>query len=159
MNSENFCELLGRWGQRTIRGQSTYWVERSRGFFLNIPPYGIIDLDEDEMARLFSQPGVLGLKYSTEPQGNGQAGAIYLLSDKSYDLTKLGRSTRRHTRRGLGMCRVEQIGFDELKAKGMQANLDTLCRQKRGEPMSRVEQASAQPGWAGRTESGAASCA
>lgn len=57
------------------------------------------------------------------------------------------------------MCRVEQIGFDELKAKGMQANLDTLCRQKRGEPMSLVEQASAQPGWAGRTESGAASCA
>lgn len=57
------------------------------------------------------------------------------------------------------MCRVEQIGFDGLKAKGMQANLDTLCQQKRGEPMSLAEQASAQPGWAGHTESGAASCA
>lgn len=77
---------------------------------------------------------MLGLKYSTKPQGNGQPGAIYLLSDKSYDLTKLGRSTRRHTRRGLAMCRVKRINFDELKAKGMQANLDTLCRQKRDDP-------------------------
>ena len=111
MNIENFCKLLELWGQRVIRGKYTYWAEMSWGLFLNIPPHGIIELDEDEMERLFSQPGMLGLKYSTEPRGNGQPGAIYLLSDKSYDLTKLGRSTRRHT------------------------------------------------GWAGRTESGAVSCA
>ena len=134
MNIESFCELLERWGYRTVCGNSTYWAERSRGFFLNMPPYGIIDLDKDELARLFSQSEVLGLKYSTEPKGDGQLGAIYLLSDKSYNLTKLGRNTRRHTRRGLKMCRVERIGFDELKVKGMQANLDTLCRQKRDDP-------------------------
>ena len=124
MNIESSCELLERWGYRTVCGNSTYWAQRSRAFFLDIPPYSIIDVDKDEMAELFSQPGVLGLKYSTEPKGGGQPGAIYLLSDESYDLTKLGRSTRRHTRRGLKMCRVEQIGFDELKVKGMQANLE-----------------------------------
>jgi hypothetical protein len=134
MNIENLCELQERWGQRVIRGQSTYWTERSQGFFLNIPPYGIIEPDEDEMARLLSQPGVLGLKYSTEPKGSGQPGAIYLLSDKSYDLTKLHRRARRSVRVGLKRCRAEQISFDELKAKGMQANLDTLSRQKRNDP-------------------------
>jgi hypothetical protein len=134
MNIGSFCELLERWGQRTIRGQSTYWTERSRGFFLNIPPYGVIELDEDETARLLSQPGVLGLKYSAEPQGDGQPGAIYLLSDESYDLTKLHRKARHSVRRGLETCRVEQIRFDELEAKGMRANLDTLSRQKRDDP-------------------------
>jgi len=141
MNIENYCELLERWGQRTIHGQSTYWTERSRGIFLNLPPYSIIDLDEGEMVELLSQPGVLGLKYSSEPKGNGQPGAIYLLSDKSYDLTKLHKNTRHSVRRGLETCRVEQIRFDELKAKGMQANLDTLSRQKRDDPtFSRPEQ-------------------
>jgi hypothetical protein len=134
VNIENFCELLERWGHRTIRGKSTYWAEMSRGLFLNLPPYGIIDLGEDEMARLFSQPGVLGLKYSTEPQGDGQPGAIYLLSDKSYDLTKVHRKARHSIRQGLRTCRVKQISFDELEAKGMQANLDTLSRQKRDDP-------------------------
>lgn len=134
MNIQNFCELLECWGQRTVRGKSTYWTEMSRGLFLNLPPHDVIDLDEDEMARLFSQPGVLGLKYSTEPEGNGQPGGIYLLSDKSYDLTKIHRQTRQSIQRGLRTCRVEQIRFDELKAKGMQANLDSLSRQKREDP-------------------------
>lgn len=134
MNIESFCELLERWGYRTVCGNSTHWAERSRGFFLNIPPYGIIDLDKDELAELFSQPGVLGLKYSTEPGGSGQPGVIYLLSDKSHDLTKVRHSMRQTIRRGLKRCRVEQIGFDKLKARGMQVNLDTLSRQKRDDP-------------------------
>jgi hypothetical protein len=151
VNVEKLCELSERWGQRVIRGQSTYWTDRGRGFFLNLPPYGVIDLDEGEKARLLGQPGVWGLKYSTEPKGKGQPGAIYLLSDKSYHLSELGRRGRRSVRKGLRECRVEHISFDELKAKGMPANLDTLSRQKRRDP------ALSQPGrWASFCDAAAA---
>jgi len=144
LNVENICQFYKRLGFHIIESPSSYWLNLGPRFYVALPPQTIIvNPDEDEMAKLCSQPGVLGLKYSTErstrsptaAEGDGQPGAIYLLSDKSYDLAKLSRSTRRHTRRGLKMCSVEQIGFDELKAKGMQANLDTLCRQKRDDPI------------------------
>ena len=134
MNVENLCELQERWGQRVIRGKSTCWTERGRGFFLNIPPYVTMELDEDEKADLLGQPGVLGLKYSAEPGGKGKPGAIYLLSDKSYDVARLHRRARRSIRKGLRECTVEQISTDELKVKGVEASLDTLARHRQNDP-------------------------
>lgn len=159
MNTDHLAEFLQKAGYKVIQSRSGYWYEASRSVYLSIPPDLTLDQDEDalqaELAEIFSEHRVLGLKFSTTRGEKGKAGALYVVHDKEYDLPNLHIKQRPYVRKGLKNCDVREIGFDILRDHGLQINNDTLGRQGRSDPHFQDEKMWRQLCEAGRTTSGA----
>ncbi len=132
------AEFLRKAGYKVIRSRSSYWYEASKRVYLSIPPGLTMDQDEeslqDELAEIFSEHRILGLKFSTTRGDRGRAGALYVVRDKEYDLPSLHTKQRPNVRKGLKNCEVREIQFDLLRDHGLRLNNDTLGRQKRTDP-------------------------
>lgn len=138
MNADHMAEFLRKAGYKVIRSRNSYWYEASRSVYLSIPPDLMLDQDEDalqdELAEIFREHRVLGLKFSTTRGDRGKAGALYVVQDKEYDLPSLHIKQRPYVRKGLKNCEVREIDFDLLRDQGLELNNDTLGRQKRTDP-------------------------
>jgi hypothetical protein len=135
MNVESFCEFLARIGRPTIASPSGRWFRASRGFYVHTPPFATLDhLPQSELEALFRKHSAIGFKYSTTLPGRGLQAGLYIVQDKNYSLESQKRRARACVRKGMECVTVRQIGFDELREKGLAANRDTLERQRRRDP-------------------------
>lgn len=137
MNVACFRRFLERLGHRVIESESGWWFNAGPGFYESIPPSALISPSKEEIRRLLWRPGVLGIKYYTEAEGArlGRPSHIYVVENKSYDLSHVQSKVRRRMKRHLDQCEVRQFDFDTLYASGMPLNQDTLVRQKRADSL------------------------
>jgi hypothetical protein len=135
MNVVNYCEFLERIGHHVVKSESGYWYDPGPRMFERIPAFSLTCPSDHEARNLFWRTGMLGIKYYADLDHPGKESFLYVCDDPDYDISNLGRSTRRKVRTGLRKCQVRQIDFVCLHAQGIAANLDTMERQKRQEPL------------------------
>lgn len=127
-----YCRKIGYRVEETPHG---IWIGIRNGFFNRVPAYETSPPSKKELNTLFRRYPVLGVNYSLEPGGAGQAGYVYFVRDQDYDLRSLGSKGRWSVRKGLENCQVRPLSFEELHHLGMSLNLDTLARQRRDDPI------------------------
>jgi hypothetical protein len=135
MNVTNYREFLERIGHKVVESESGYWYDPGPRMFERIPAFSLACPSDSEVRNLFWRHGMLGIKYYADLDHAGKESFLYVCEDSAYELSGLGRSSRRKVRAGLRNCQVRQIDFAYLHAHGMPANLDTMERQKRQEPL------------------------
>ena len=138
MKGRLYAEFMERRGRRIFEGAGCYWYDVSRGLIMGIPYHEPIDPAADEMRDLLSRARRIGARYLAS-EGNGLSGGLYLRRKSPYDITSVHRKSRNRLRHAIEKCVVRPVEKSELRAQGMQLNLDTMARQGRfdaefGEP-------------------------
>ena len=98
-----------------VRTASSYWHDRGPRAYQAFPYHWVFCLPQREIDEFFSQTGAIALRYSTpveSPDGKISYHAVY--QGSLYDLSTLGKWSRKNVRRGLAHCRVEPISFQRL---------------------------------------------
>ena len=132
MNPEIFAEWFRQQGRQVVRTPSSYWVNQGSRAFQAFPYHWEIEPNRCERDELLKRHKAIALRYSTPLRAeSGYASYHAIMEDAAYDLTSLGKRTRKNIRRGLDFSRVEPISFERLSEEGFLLQLDTMERQGR----------------------------
>ncbi len=125
------AEFFSRFGQRTIRSESTWWHEVQPGVLLSFPYYRVLEPDRVEIDKLLRHHRLWALRYATPPSGIGFDTTVPLNTNAVYDLGALHQKARNQTYRALENCTVNELSFDDLMTRGLSLNEGTAKRQGR----------------------------
>jgi hypothetical protein len=149
MTPEVFAEWLRCQGQQVLRTASAYWHGQGPRVFQAFPYRWIVRPSEEELKGLLREHGIIAVRYSTALDAPLGCLSYHVVYEKpTYDFEDLGKRTRKHVRRGLRNCAVEQVPFELLAREGWALQQDTLERQGRDVRLSRED-------WRRRCESAA----
>jgi len=140
MNAEILAEWFRRQNQQVVRTSSSYWVNQGSRAFQAFPYHWVIEPTQDELDDLLKGYKAIALRYSTPINAqSGYASYHAVLKDTTYDLSVLGKRTRKNVRRGLDFFQVEPVSFERLANEGFLLQLDTLHRQRRKPDLTHSE--------------------
>lgn len=131
MDAKTFADFFALQGHKVIETESCYWYNAFPFFYQSIPYHRIIRPPAKEIETIFLRNAVLGIRFCTDMDLYGKESFIWLCKDKSYSYKNLKKSSRKRTRHGLKMCRIQMIDFSWLAEHGFELITDTLIRQKR----------------------------
>ena len=132
MTPEIYAEWLRRQGQRVVRTESSYWHSEAMGVYQAFPYHWLITPAREELRELTFRHRALAVRYSTPPKGSEGAEAYHAVyASADYDFNNLSSWARKNVRRGLRLCKVNQISLDRYIEEGWELRLDTLARQQR----------------------------
>lgn len=128
-----YAKLMAAAGHRVVETASTWWYEAHPRWFLSVPIHQELEPTVNEIASVFAA-GAWAVRF---PCALGLGPTTYrsVCDDPGYDLSTLGSTARRATRRGLERCTVRRVDFQELPAiGGLDISRSTLQRQHRAVP-------------------------
>jgi len=135
MSLEQYTKLLRDTGHRVVITDSGGWSNVSRGMYMNFPIHRPVQPEPAEIRKILGLGGI-AVRY-TCPLKIGRESYELVCSDKSYGLASLPQKGRNRTRRGLEMCSVRRIAWDELESVGaLEVSKDTRLRQGRAVPIN-----------------------
>ena len=132
MSTEGFADFLDRMGHKVRNVAGSYWFDANPRIYSTFPfdqPYICENIDISAVLR---KDG-FALRYVCR-RGEGRDSYVLAIDGDDYGLGKLSSKSRNQTRRGLEQCRVEQVSFNDLSAKALVLNRDTMLRQGRALP-------------------------
>jgi hypothetical protein len=95
MNIESYREFLERIGYQVIESESSCWFNAGPRLCESFPPFALISPSTHEVWRLLWRHHMVGIKYYAKMDKAGKPSFLYVCEDESYDLSRLGRQTRK----------------------------------------------------------------
>jgi len=129
-NLARFWELRGR---RVIEAHGILWGQYKGPFFTSLPFHLKLDLEREELRRIFRETSVKALRFPSTNRP-GLAAGMYVCRPEGYGLQSVSRTQKAHVIRGLDACEIRPVDPGELRSEGIQLNRDTLARQERQDP-------------------------
>jgi hypothetical protein len=140
MSADIFAEWFRKQGKQVVRTQSSYWVDRGTRAFQAFPYHWLIEPTQDELDGLLKENKAITLRYSTPVNApSGYVSYHAVLKDNAYDISNLGKRTRKNIRHGLDRSQVVPISFERLAGEGFSLLLDTMDRQGRNSDITQKE--------------------
>lgn len=128
MNRDGFAAFVERLGHRVVRTRSCYWYDMQPRFFLSFPHPMLVSPSTDELGQVFSASRGVGVRFPAPLEDPGRLSYALMVDDPGYDLDQLTANTRSKVRRGLKACDVRRLEAGFVRARGGQANTDSLAR-------------------------------
>jgi hypothetical protein len=135
--ADHFARFLTATGHRVVRTESAHWYDASRLCWLSLPSHRLLDPPREELREVLRRGRCLGARFPAPLEGRGKVSYQIVCEDREYRLDHLSANVRSKVRRGLRRCEVRRVPFDELAARGLAADRDTLARQGRLARLSR----------------------
>lgn len=134
MQESELAKFYRALGHRVIRTRSCFWCSAGPLQFKTLPDHKIVAPSAGELAKVMVVGPAAAVRYAGMSAGARTNGALYVCSNRDYDLASLSQNARSRTRRGLARCKVERIDFPYLVRHGYELALDTHRRQT-GKPL------------------------
>lgn len=131
MKAEDFARFWQHQGHRVIQTSSCLWYNAHPWSYLSTPYHRLLTPTQGEIRRVLWGGPALVLRYPAPIQGDTTRGGLFVCSNRTYDLSSLGKKARNQTRRGLERCTVRPIELSWLAEHGHLLNVETLARQGR----------------------------
>ncbi len=130
LSLSEYAAELQKDGEKILGGsEGTIWGSYGSGSMARLPTFHLAMPDPWEIRKLFWNRRALVITYNREPDDDHPANAfLYICSDKSYSLNKLGKGTRWSVKKGFKELRVSKLTNVELLDSGLQAFCDTRSR-------------------------------
>jgi|SRR5579864_9437660 len=130
MNTDEFYKHLRAGGSKALLGSDkTLWVSHERFSMLRLPACALNVPTDEEIRNVFRHCHAAMLSYAVMPSTARPANAaLYLCTDPTYSLEKLGKHARYDVRRGLKEFHIKFLEQSEVLRLGKQAYSDTLAR-------------------------------
>lgn len=135
MNLSSYTKFCVSIGYKVLETSNSVWIGPRYGFFSRMPLYETTPPQAQELEFLYQQHRIIGVNYAAESGHKGKISHNYFVRDRTYNLKNLNTNCRRNVQKGLKVCQVRPMTFDELYRLGMPLNLDTLNRQGRSDPL------------------------
>jgi hypothetical protein len=132
MNADIFAKWFRMQGKQVVRTQSSYWVDGGARAFQAFPYHWLTEPTRGELDDFLKENKAITLRYSTPVHASsGYVSYHTVLGDMAYDISNLGKRTRKNIRHGLDHSQVMPISFERLAGEGYSLLLDTMDRQGR----------------------------
>lgn len=125
-------DFLRRIGHDVRESGGVYWFNCASRVFSSVPYDRDIDAGSIKLPEILRSDGLVA-RFGC-PIDQGVPSFRIVCDSKDYDYPLLRSRTRTQVRRGLEVCRVERIEFQQLQKTAMSLNADTLIRQGRKVP-------------------------
>jgi hypothetical protein len=129
MNTQDICRFVAAQGMRSFEGKSCLWVEKRKLFFESVPGHRRIQVEAAETMQLFRR-GAAAIRYTCNEE-EGVSSFEYVCDDPTFGMASLAPDARRRVRRGLELCDVRPVEFEQLASEGAQINRSVFARQGR----------------------------
>jgi len=107
----------------------TFWVRHEVGAMMRMPTFSLATPNPRELNEALLRGRAACISYILAADEQHPRNAwLYVSSDNTYSLEKLGKGTKSSVRRGLKSLRVEPVDPDKLLERGLQAFCDTRKR-------------------------------
>lgn len=136
MNAEVFAEWLKRQGYRVFRSKSSYWYNAGPRVLQAFPYHWQIEPTDDELRDLTRASNAIALRYSKPISSLSGKVSYHVVAALPYEIDQLKSQGRNGVRKGLTLCKIEQISFIRLAEEGWALQRDTLARQQRSKSMT-----------------------
>lgn len=130
MSREAFAGFLERLGHHVVQTESCGWYDMKRRFYLAFPHSVPVSPSPAELRRVFSATRGLGLRFVAPLDDPGRRSYALVVEDPAYDLEQLSSNTRSKVRRGFKACEVRRLDPALARARGREANADSLQRMR-----------------------------
>jgi hypothetical protein len=116
-------------------GKKVRWLdgvpfsEYRRRVYWSLPHFREYDIGRSEVRRLLFRGAFVALAVTSESTQRRASFCVCLGPD--YGFHRLQSRKRSQTRRGLEACQVRRVGWDEMRARGLEINREALRRQGR----------------------------
>lgn len=125
-------DFLRRIGHDVRESGGVHWFNCSSRVFSSLPYDKDVDSRSIDLREILRSDGLVA-RFGC-PIDQGVPSFRIICDAKNYDFPLLRSRTRTQVRRGLEVCRVERIEFQQLQKLAMPLNADTLIRQGRKVP-------------------------
>ena len=122
-----------RRGHPVLDALGAYWWRQHRFVYESLPQQRELDLAPEDVAALLSRERLVGLRYPTR-RGAGEPNGLFVCRTPGFSREQLKKERRREVRRALQVATLRRLDPDELEARGLELNLQTLERQRRAAP-------------------------
>jgi hypothetical protein len=136
VSPDHYAGFLQRIGHRVRNVDGMWWFNTSRGVYTCIPSDLDLDPTSVPVRQVLGRDGVVA-RFGC-PVQQGVSSFRLICDDPGYHVDQLRGWTRTQVRRGLELCRTEQVPFDVLTKQAIPLNADTLIRQGRRVPVNLV---------------------
>jgi hypothetical protein len=127
------ARLFERRGLRVVDAAGVLWGEYRRVFHVSLPFVLRADLDVAELQDAMRARRLAAVRYPTLT-APGLPSGMFVCETAGYGMNRVVASHRRQVKKGLSRCEIRDIDPDELLARGMELNLDTMRRHGRVDP-------------------------
>lgn len=125
-------DFLQRIGHDVRESGGVHWFNCGSRVFCSFPYDRNVDARSIALREILGSDGLVA-RFGC-PVDQGVPSFRIVCDSKDYDFPLLRSRTRTQVRRGLEVCRVERIEFQQLQKLAMPLNADTLIRQGRKVP-------------------------
>jgi hypothetical protein len=125
-------DFLQRIGHDVRESGGVHWFNCGSRVFSSLPYDRDVDARSIDLREILRSDGLVA-RFGC-PIDQGIPSFRIVCDSKDYDFPILRSRTRTQVRRGLEVCRVERIEFQQLQKLAMPLNADTLIRQGRKVP-------------------------
>ena len=125
-------DFLQRIGHDVRESDGVHWFNCGSRVFSSLPYDQDVDVNSIDLRDILRSDGLVA-RFGC-PIDQGVPSFRIVCDSKDYDFPLLRSRTRTQVRRGLEVCRVERIDFQQLLKLAMPLNADTLIRQGRKVP-------------------------
>jgi hypothetical protein len=132
ISSLHHIDFLQRIGHKIRESGGVHWFNCGSRVFSSLPYDRDVDANSIDLREILRSDGLLA-RFGC-PIDQGVSSFRIICDSKDYDFPLLRSRTRTQVRRGLEVCRVERIEFQQLQKLAMPLNADTLIRQGRKVP-------------------------
>lgn len=125
-------DFLQRIGHDVRESGGVHWFNCGSRVFSSVPYDQDVDARSIDLREILRSDGLVA-RFGC-PIDQGVPSFRIVCDSKDYDFPLLRSRTRTQVRRGLEVCRVERIEFQQLQKLALPLNADTLIRQGRKVP-------------------------
>jgi hypothetical protein len=125
-------DFLQRIGHEVREVDGVHWFNCGARVFSSLPYHRDVDAHSIDLREILRSDGLVA-RFGC-PVDQGVPSFRIVCDAKDYDFPLLRSRTRTQVRRGLEVCHVERIEFQQLQKLAMSLNADTLIRQGRKVP-------------------------
>ena len=125
-----YQELLG---SKVVWLDGIPFAEYRRRVYWSLPRWRQYDIGRAAVRRLLVRGALVAVAVTSESTPRGVSFCVCRGPD--FGFHRLHRKKRNQTRRGLEACEVRRVGWDEMRARGLQINREALRRQGRRSPL------------------------
>ena len=132
ISPQHHIDFLQRIGHEIRESGGVHWFNCGSRVFSSLPYDRDVDAQTIDLREILKSDGLVA-RFGC-PLDQGVPSFRIVCDAKEYDFPLLRSRTRTQVRRGLEVCRVERIEFQQLQKLAMSLNADTLIRQGRKVP-------------------------
>ena len=132
MSLEETLSFFSQRGHRVVQSASCWWYDeyRQKRIYNSFPVHRLINPRREEIAQLFRRiPSAVAIRFIGPSQKEGYQSFMWVRR-RPYDLTELSSKSRNQTRRGIEVCEVRRVPWDELISAASDAHRDTMTRHR-----------------------------